>query len=294
MSRSIPTILLFGSTGQVGSALLERLQPMAHVVAPRRSEADFSQPASLERVIERARPTLVVNASAYTAVDRAETEPELATAVNATAPEHIARASERVGAALVHFSTDYVYDGTKGTPYVETDSPNPLGVYGRSKLAGDQAIAGSNVPYLIFRTSWVYSLQGRNFLLAIANRARETGKLRVVDDQHGAPTFAPAIADAVVEILRDRLNTPDLSKAIAADAGVYHLTASGATTWYEFARTILERMRITAEVTPITTGEFGAPAPRPRYSVLDNTKLRTSFGVRLRDWREQLGLAVNR
>lgn len=295
MLPSRPTVLLFGSSGQVGSALRQRFGERAHVLAPTRHDADFSRPAALEGVVERARPSLVINASAYTAVDRAETEPDLASAVNAEAPECIARACKRVGASLVHFSTDYVFDGSKSTPYVETDATSPLGVYGRTKLAGDQAIAASGVAHLTFRTSWVYGAEGRNFVYAILSRARQTGQLRVVDDQRGSPTSAEAIADGVMDVLH-RLGWRDDDPAIeiGESGGVYNMSAAGETTWCAFAREIVSRAGIAATVEPITTKEFGAPAPRPSYSVLDNTKLMRTFGVSLPDWSAQLSAVLPR
>ena len=281
-------LLLFGATGQVGSALLPRLRDRWDVVVARHADIDLADEKAIDGAVDDARPAVIVNAAAYTAVDRAESEPDAAAAINARAPGVMATIAKRVGAALVHFSTDYVFDGTKGAPYIESDAPAPLGVYGRTKLSGEQAIAKANPPHLIFRTSWVYSPSGRNFLLAITRRARETGIVRVVDDQIGAPTTAAAIAAGVAAIL-DRLGADGhLQRSCARVAGVYNLTAGGATSWYGFAREILRLLEIEATIEPISTEAFAAPAPRPRYSVLDNTKVARTFGVRLPSWEEQL------
>ncbi len=191
---------------------------------------------------------------------------------------------------MIHVSTDYVFDGSKRTPYSEDDEPRPLNVYGRTKLAGDVAVEEAGIPHLIFRTSWVYSAGGRNFALAILRRARETaeaGVLRVVNDQRGAPTSADAIAVACLAVV-DSLGVEQIGGAIRGRTGVYNLTAAGETTWLGFAEAILEECGVSATIEPITTEQFGAPAPRPRYSVLDNAKLRETFGVAPADWRTEL------
>ncbi len=284
-----PRILLFGANGQVGRSLASRLPTLGQVTALVRADADLSRPEAVAQIVRAAAPRLIVNAAAYTAVDRAETEPQLARRINADAVEAIADGARDIGAAVVHFSTDYVYDGAKGKPYVESDETNPLNEYGASKLAGDQALARSGVPHLIFRTTWVYAADGRNFRRAIITRARETGMLRVVDDQIGAPTTAESIADAVTRVLGTMLDGGrDVVDRVAPLSGVYHMSARGETTWYDFARSILEREGIAATIEPVSTEEFGAPAPRPRYSVLDNAKLERSFGVALPGWIEQL------
>jgi dTDP-4-dehydrorhamnose reductase len=271
-------ILLTGARGQVGAALARTLAPLGELEAHDRASLDLLHPSSFEAAVARARPDIVVNAAAYTAVDRAEREPELAFKVNAEAAGALAQAAKSVGALLVHFSTDYVFDGEKTQPYVETDAPNPLGVYGHSKLEGERAIAASGCRHFIFRTSWVYSRAGRNFANAILAAAMSKPELRVVNDQRGAPTSAAAIAGAVASVLASSgwRNKPD---------GIYHLTAVGETTWFGFALEILKGVASDVRLVPVTTAEYGAAAPRPRNSLLDNAKLRETFGIALEDWR---------
>jgi len=283
VSRHRP-ILLFGRSGQIGDALYERLAARHDVVAPDRASVDLNSETAVREAVSQHQPWLVLNAAAYTAVDAAESDEAAAHRVNAVAPGAMAAAAHAIGAAIVHFSTDYVFDGTSATPYVESDAPAPLGAYGRTKLAGERAVRQSGAPHLIFRASWVYAPRGRNFLLAILRRARETGQLRVVGDQTGAPTSAAAIAAAVVTILERTASPNDIS----AHSGVYHMTARGSTTWFDFARAILDGAGVGANVESISTHEFGAAAARPRYSLLDNTKLQTTFGLELPDWRVQL------
>jgi dTDP-4-dehydrorhamnose reductase len=276
-------ILLLGASGQVGHELARELSSLARVSAPTSTELDLSSPDAIREVIRAHRPLLIVNAAAYTAVDAAETDVERCTVLNARAPGVIAEEADRNGAYLVHLSTDYVFDGTKNTPYVETDETNPLGVYGRTKRDGELAIVSSAKRYLIFRTSWVYAARGKNFALTMRRLARERDELAVVKDQIGAPTSAPAIATAICAVLRVLQKNPELVTSVS---GIYHMTAGGETTWYEFARRILADepgVRIRA----ITTAEFPAPAKRPAYSVLDNEKLFRQFGVRLPRWEDQ-------
>jgi dTDP-4-dehydrorhamnose reductase len=277
-------ILLFGATGQIGQALAPRLARMADVVCVGRDDVDLANAAAVADIITASKPAIVVNAAAYTAVDAAETDAENAHRVNADAPAAMASAAAQIEAAMVHFSTDYVFDGTARTPYTELSATNPVSVYGRTKLAGDQAIQSSGVPHLILRTAWVYSPNGRNFLNAILERARRAGTLRVVDDQTGAPTSAGAIAQAVASIL-SRLEIERVS-------GIYNLTAAGSTTWYDFAADILERCNVRASMERISSAELSAPARRPSYSVLDNTKARETLGVELPPWREQLAAVL--
>ena len=271
-------ILLTGVRGQVGAALARTLAPLGELAAHDRSTIDLLDLPSVEAAVARARPDIVVNAAAYTAVDRAEREPELAFKVNAEAVGALAHAAKSIGALFVHFSTDYVFDGEKTQPYVETDAPHPLGVYGRSKLAGERAIAASGCRHYIFRTSWVYSRAGRNFVHAILAAAKSKPALRVVNDQRGAPTSAEAIAGAVAAVLAD-------TRGRGGPDGIYHLTAAGETTWYEFAREILQDAAPEVRLVPVTTAEYGAAAPRPRNSLLDNAKLLETFGIALEDWR---------
>ena len=275
-------ILLTGKSGQVGSELEERLAPAGELIAPGRAELEFLDLRSLQQEVRSVRPDVIVNAAAYTAVDRAEAERDAAFAVNAAAVGVLAEEAKKLGALLVHFSTDYVFDGEKAAPYHEDDSPHPVSVYGESKLAGERAVAGSGCRYLIFRTSWVYSAGGRNFLRVILAAARERNELRVVDDQRGAPTSAQAIARAVASILMKE-NPPN---------GLYHMTAAGETTWHGFARAILEGVGLQTPVVAITSAEYAAKARRPKNSLLDNSRLQRVFGFALPDWRAGLAAVL--
>jgi dTDP-4-dehydrorhamnose reductase len=278
-------ILLTGCKGQVGSALAQVLAPLGALSAFDRQGLDLLDAGSIGRTIAQVRPGIIVNAAAYTAVDRAESESELAFALNSRAVEEIAHAARAIDALLVHFSTDYVFDGEKPAPYVETDAANPLNAYGRSKLAGERAVAASGCRHLIFRTSWVYGPAGRNFLHAILAAARAKPELRVVDDQRGAPTSSGAIAAAVGQILA----RGDLQEK---DAGIYHMSAAGETTWHGFATAILQARRLQTPVVAIRSEEYPAAARRPRNSLLDNAKLRARFGVALPDWRQGLAAVL--
>jgi dTDP-4-dehydrorhamnose reductase len=311
MFASIPTemkpkILLIGKGGQVGRELSLLLPSFADVVALGHSQLDIGNCQAVRQAIQATQPRIIVNAAAYTAVDRAESDEAKARAINAVAPAVMAEEAKTLGALLVHYSTDYVFDGTKRTPYVEEDPPNPLSAYGRTKLAGEQAIQQSGAEYLIFRTAWVYARQGRNFLLTIMRLATQREELKIVNDQIGSPTFAGEIAansSRIIEILyRDDADKSSVSTV----AGVYHMTAAGETSWYEFAKAILDeisrsamdspwlveatnhRPLIARRVTPIETREYPTPARRPSYSVLSNERLARVFGVHLPDWRAQL------
>jgi dTDP-4-dehydrorhamnose reductase len=230
------------------------------------------------------RPAIIVNAAAYTAVDQAESEPGPACLVNAEAPEALARAAKELGALLVHYSTDYVFDGEKTGTYREEDPANPLGVYGRTKLEGERAIQASGCEHLIFRTSWVYGARGRNFLLTMMRLARERDELRVVDDQRGAPTWSRMIAETTAQALARRGD--------GGPSGLYHLSGGGETTWFGFTRAIVETMGLNPRLTPITTADYPLPARRPANSLLCNDRLERDFGLRLPDWRESLRLCL--
>ena len=287
-----PAVLVLGGTGQIGHEIVRELAWLGTIAAPSRHEVDLEKPAAVRDLVRRTKPTVVVNAAAYTAVDAAESNEAACLRLNADLPELLAGECRRMGALLVHFSTDYVFDGATRTPYAETDEPHPLGVYGASKLAGEQAITAHGGAYLIFRTSWVYAARGRNFALTILRLAREREELRVVNDQVGAPTSAPAIAAGVSRVLRTLCDASDFRAAGEAAAGLYHMSASGSTTWFEFAKTILaddprRGDQICRSIRPITTAEYPTPAARPAYSVLDNTKLAAQFGVRLESWSAQ-------
>ncbi|MDW8468761.1 MAG: dTDP-4-dehydrorhamnose reductase [Burkholderiales bacterium] len=267
-------ILLTGANGQLGSELARRLPALGELTAADRAALDLAKVEAIRRALREAKPQLVVNCAAYTAVDRAESEPTLAHAVNAVAPAVLAEEARRLGALLVHYSTDYVFDGEKGAPYVEEDPCNPLNVYGRTKLAGEEAVRGSGCRHLVLRASWVYAPRGRNFVRAILRKARAGEPLRVVDDQTGVPTSAAFLAEATMRALA------------AGGEGLYHLAPTGATTWYGFACAIVERLGLEVAVTPIRTEDYPTAARRPRYSVLDATRARSAFRLPADDWRQ--------
>jgi dTDP-4-dehydrorhamnose reductase len=288
-----PRILLLGKHGQVGWELCRTLAPMARVTALDYPEIDLTQPSAARRLVLEQRPNIAINAAAYTAVDKAESDVETARLINAVAPGALAEAARALGAWIVHFSTDYVFDGTKREPYVETDAPNPLGVYGRTKLEGDEAVRAANPRHLIFRLCWVYGTRGQNFLLTIQRLARERETLRVVCDQFGCPTWSRLIAEATTLALRQVLAGPDGARF----AGTYHLAAAGHTNWHTFATRIVELMpqneRRCRDVQAISTAEYPTPARRPAWSVLDCGKLKRTFGLALPDWEEGLRLALD-
>lgn len=281
-------ILLLGKTGQVGSALTPLLTRFAQstdagaLVALGRADVDLSDAAALAQAVQQVQPALIVNAAAHTAVDRAETEPDIAFAINALAPGVLAQQAATLNALLVHYSTDYVFDGSQQTPYRESDTTHPLGVYGQSKLAGEQAVQASGCRHLLLRTSWVYDSTGRNFLTTMLRLAKQHGKLRVVGDQHGSPTSAAMIAEASLQLIRSMLNQP------AMQGGLYHLTAQGQTTWHGFAQAIMRKAGLDVPIEAITTADYPTPARRPAYSVLDCSKLQTEFNYRLPGWQQAL------
>jgi len=302
-----PAILLTGKNGQLGRELERLLPQVGEVTALGRERLDLCKPDEIRRAFQTFRPALLVNAAAYTAVDKAETDEETARSVNAHAVAVIAEEAKKSGASIVHYSTDYVFDGLKTIPYDENDAPNPVNVYGKTKLEGELAIQQSGVPHLIFRTSWIYSRYGRNFLLTILRLAAEKEELRVVRDQIGAPTWSWDIASATVRIL-SRLNGQG-RESISDFTGLYHMTAAGETSWHEFAVAILEEASLAPKDTPwmtqatenkpliarrvmgITTQEYPTPARRPPYSVLSNRRLMETFGIEMRDWRTGLHAA---
>jgi dTDP-4-dehydrorhamnose reductase len=289
-------ILVFGRIGQVGWELRHKLACLGQVTAIEYPEIDFSKPDSISTALRAAKPEVILNAAAYTAVDKAETDPELATAINATALGVIAEEAKRLGSILVHYSTDYVFDGTKQDPYVETDAPNPINVYGKTKLAGDQAIQAVGGDYLILRTSWVYGARGSNFLLTMLRLAQERPELRIVDDQIGAPTSSECIAQATANVLAQLL-APS-GRGLDGRSGIYNLTSTGETTWFGFAKALLTKSSGTFGFTvpnliPIKTSEFPRPAKRPANSRLSCQRLEQTFGVTLPHWEHALSLVLD-
>jgi dTDP-4-dehydrorhamnose reductase len=290
-------ILLTGATGQVGGELLRMLEALGEVVAPVRAEMDLSNAAAVRETIRSVRPRWIVNPGAYTAVDKAESEPELAYAINAEAVRAMGEEARAIGAGVLHFSTDYVFDGMASAPYVETDATGPVSVYGASKLAGERALAESGVGHVIFRTSWVYGGSGKNFLLTILKLARERETLRVVGDQHGAPTWSRDLAKmaaAVIGRCEAGAEGRELAEALAEMGGVYHAAGAGETTWHGFAveavrlrRAREPRVRL-AEIEAITTEEYPTPAKRPRSSRMDCGRLADRFGWRMMNWQDSV------
>ena len=287
-------ILLTGVNGQVGHALQKKLANY-QVFALNREQLDLSDKDAIRRVVQTIQPDLIINPAAYTAVDKAESEPDLAYAINAIAPQVLAEEAAKINAALIHFSTDYVYDGSKIESYVETDAVNPLSVYGKSKLAGELAINAVGLPHLILRTSWVYGAYGKNFLKTIIRLASERESLRIVADQFGAPTSSESITEAVIALLNS-WQPHDTNQT-----GVYHFTNQGKTSWHGFSSEIVnEYNRLAASkglqilkanvenIEPITTADYPTPAARPANSTLDNQKLKQVFNVALPSWQQGL------
>jgi dTDP-4-dehydrorhamnose reductase len=291
-------ILLTGVTGQVGRALVDPLRQVGSVVAADRALLDLSRPHDIPATLDRLAPDLIINPAAYTAVDRAEDERDLAFRINGEAPAAIARWAVARGTPLIHFSTDYVFDGTGTRAWREDDHPAPLSVYGASKLAGEEAIRSSGAPHLIIRTSWVYAAKGTNFLRTIARLAAERKELRIVADQIGAPTSARAIADAVVGILQASAQTNAAARFAEAN-GIVNVAAAGETSWHGFASAIVDGLKargialVTETISPINTGDYPTKAKRPANSRFDLTRLQQIFGVTTPDWRRALDLELD-
>lgn len=292
-------ILITGANGQVGWELRRALAPLGEVTSVGRAQCDITDNPRVREFLCRVKADVVLNAAAYTQVDRAESEPEAAQAANAVAPALLAEAVNSYGGLLVHYSTDYVFDGSRSAPYRETDATAPVNVYGSSKLAGERAIGERGGRYLIFRTQWVYAARGKNFLRTMVRMAKEGKTLRVIHDQSGAPTWSRGIAEATAHAVRQAIDGHDIS-------GIFHMTAAGLTTWHGFAQAIFSGLaeRLPAEaVAPfasalnslqaISTPEYPTPARRPAYSALCNDKLAATFGVRIPSWREQLNLVLD-
>ncbi len=287
-------ILVTGGNGQVGYELRRILAPLGEVIAPGRDQCDMACADSVRACIRELKPGLIVNAAAYTAVDKAEQEQDLAMAVNGIAPGVMAEEANRLGAALIHYSTDYVFDGTKGSPYVEDDAACPVSVYGETKWAGEEAVRSVAQRYLILRTSWVYGVRGQNFLLTIRRLARERQELNIVADQIGSPTWSRMIAETTGLMLAH--SAGHQAELLADCAGTYHLTSAGQTSWHGFAKVLLELDPDKAShqletLGAINTEQYPTPAQRPKYSVLNNDKLARQFGLQLPDWHDCLALA---
>ena len=294
-------ILVTGARGQLGTELARALEGHAQVSAHGRDTLEVTDAAQVAARVRELRPDVIVNAAAYTGVDRAETEEEVARAVNALAPALLAAEAKRAGALLIHYSTDYVFDGAKDAAYVEDDATRPLGAYGRTKLEGERAVAASGAAHLILRTSWVYGPHGNNFMLTMLRLAQVKEELRIVDDQRGAPTSTLQLARATLELFTGeessrRITAADVARLKRA-SGLYHATAAGETTWFRFARAIFEartRAGIGApRLVAITTSEYPTPARRPANSVLSSERLARTLGVRIPSWRDGLAEALS-
>ncbi|MEG9437679.1 dTDP-4-dehydrorhamnose reductase [Edaphobacter sp. HDX4] len=290
-------ILLTGVTGQVGGELAQVLKSYGEVIAPTRSEMNLADVTSVRKTIQSIRPRWIVNPAAYTAVDKAESEPELAYAINAEAVGAIGEEAYRIAAGVIHFSTDYVFAGTGSAPFREEDETGPVSVYGASKLAGEGALQRSGAACLIFRTSWVYGATGKNFLKTILKAARERERLRVVADQNGAPTWSRDLARMTSEVIRQIESSArpgELAEALASRQGIYHAAGAGETTWHGFAVEAINRLRERhpearlAEVDAITTAEYPTPARRPLNSRLSCDRLAKTFGWKMIDWHDSL------
>ena len=283
-------ILLTGASGQVGWELQRTLATLGDVAAPRRDQLDLTDIRQIRALLADWRPDLIVNPAAHTAVDKAESEVELARAINTTAPAVLAEEARKLGASLVHFSTDYVFDGNKTAAWLEDDPTGPLGVYGTTKLEGELAIAAQGIPHLIFRTSWVYGMRGSNFLLTMQRLFRERDSLNIVADQIGAPTWSRSIAEATAQVLAQKpFEDQD-------QHGIYNLTCAGQTSWHGFASAILARTKLPAgksvQLHAIPASQYPTPARRPTNSVLDNRKLMRQFGLQMPAWETALDLCM--
>jgi dTDP-4-dehydrorhamnose reductase len=288
-------LLVIGANGQVGCELRQSLAPLGEVIALDRAACDLARPAEVARILRAATPDVIVNAAAYTAVDRAEQEEELATLINGTAVGEIAQAARQLGALLIHYSTDYVFDGRKDAPYAEDDVPSPISAYGRSKLAGERAIAQCGGRYLIVRTSWIYAARGHNFLKTVLRLARERDELRIVDDQIGAPTWARDLAAATAVMTRQA------RQEIARDdfeSGLFHVTGSGATSWFIFAQAAVKQAEQSgllarkSKIVPIASSEYPVAATRPKNSRLSGARARHRFQIALPEWEQSLAVCM--
>ncbi len=292
MNNLTPSILLLGRHGQVAWELQRTLQTIGQLTTLGSADLDLADGEQIRTAIRQLRPQIVVNAAAYTAVDKAETDVDLARSINAIAPTILAAETKQLGALLVHYSTDYIFDGRKNGAYLEDDATNPLSIYGQTKLEGEQGIQSIGGDHLILRTTWVYGNRGKNFLLTILRLAAERPELKIVADQIGAPTWSRSIANITGQILSQWPQNPA--------PGIYHLSSSGTTSWHGFAEKIVEYARqcepkhglVVDKILPIGTSDYPTPAQRPANSRLDNSKLRNTFGLGLPDWERDLALAL--
>ena len=290
MPDATASILLLGATGQVGHALRRPLAPLGALHTPDRAAVDLTDPTSVREAVREQEPDLIVNAAAYTDVDGAEEEPERAARINAEAPRVLAEAAHAVGAWLVHYSTDYVFDGTKRAPYTEDDAPNPINVYSRTKRDGEAAIQAVGGRHVILRTSWMYSRRRSNFVRTMLRLAGENDRLTVVDDQIGVPTWAGWCAEATASVCECLLADGD-----APETGCYHLAGTGQTSWYGFARAIFAQFdRLDVTVEPVSSDEYDTAAPRPAYTVLDSSRARATFDLPGTTWTAQLARFCSR
>jgi dTDP-4-dehydrorhamnose reductase len=290
-------IMLTGADGQIGWELRRTLAPLGEVIGLSRHACDLASEDSITHCVANSNPDLIVNAGAYTAVDRAEKEPALAFAVNTAGAGTLARLARNGGIPLIHYSTDYVFDGNSSNPYTEADQPSPLSVYGRSKLDGELEVTRSGCRHLILRTSWIFSTRGSNFLRTIQRLANERPELSVVNDQIGAPTWARFVAEATASIVARAGGTrSEIDAALAAKGGVFHLTAAGATNWYGFAQKILEltnsQQRICKTILPIPSTSYPTAATRPKNSLLAGHRIEDAWGIHRPDWLDLLKLCV--
>jgi dTDP-4-dehydrorhamnose reductase len=305
MNRADLKIVIVGRNGQLAWEANQRFQGLGQIISVGRPELDLLDLISVREEIRRIKPTIIVNAAAYTAVDQAQSEPEAAMKINSEAPAAMAEEAKRLGALFITYSTDYVFDGKSAAPYSETDTTAPLNVYGASKLSGERAVEALGGNHLIFRTSWVYGARGKNFLKTILKLATERPELRIVDDQVGAPTWSHDLAGATRKIIEqlaakaESENTP-MGEAVGNRRGIYHMTATGSVSWYGFAAAILEEMGkrglsrgTLAKLVPIPSSGYPTPAARPRNSRLCNEKLKNAFGVTLPPWRESLAAVMD-
>ncbi len=284
-------ILLIGCNGQVGWELNRTLQPLGDIIAVDYPAIDLTRPEEIRTLVRKTRPGLIINATAYTAVDKAEEQVEEAEAVNSRAPGILAQEAKALGAAIVHYSTDYVFDGTKDIPYREKDTPCPISTYGRTKWEGEQAVQTAGAPHLILRLTWVYGARGKNFMLTVLKLAAEKEEIRIVDDQIGSPSWCRMIAEATAQILAQGAGDP--AGFLAEKGGLYHLSAQGKTSWFGFAQAILQhhpnrKALKVKHLIPITTNEYPTPAARPAYSLLSSEAAHRVFGLRIPEWEHSL------